>query len=99
MTAAGWVGIALLAAGVVAIVVEAALAGIWARRVSQRARELSLRAESGRALIAADVERLQQALAETAVLWRPYQRALRWLRHPLAVALLRSYSQRRAASR
>ncbi len=30
-------------------------------------------------------------------LWRPYRRALRWLRHPLVLALLGSYRRRMAA--
>jgi len=46
-----------------------------------------------------DVERLRAALAETEVLWRPYRRLLRWLRHPLAIALMQSYARRRASVR
>ena len=53
--------------------------------------------ERGR--IEADIERLRLALAETEVLWQPYGRLLRWLRHPIAIALLQSYARRRVRVR
>jgi len=89
----------MLGAGALAIVVEGSLAAVWGRRVSRRAREVSRRTEAELALVNRDLEHVRAAMAETAVLWQPYGRLLRWLRHPLAVALLRSYSRRRAALR
>jgi hypothetical protein len=89
----------MLGGGVLAIIVEGTLAAIWGRRISARAQELSRRTESQVLLIRADVERLSRALAETEILWQPYRRVLRWLRHPVTVALLRSYSRHRATSR
>jgi hypothetical protein len=85
-------------AGVLAIVVELGLVAIWGLALGRRARVLSERIESERSQIRADVERLRQAIEEMRVLWRPYRRILRWLRHPLVVALLGSY-RRRMASR
>jgi hypothetical protein len=93
------IGVWLLVAGVGAIVVEGALAGLWSVRLVKRARSLSERLTSEQAQLQADLERLRAALAETQVLWRPYRRALRWLRHPIAIALLQSYARRRAAGR
>jgi len=93
------VGVWLLVAGVGAIVVEGALAGLWSVRLVKRSRSLSERLTSEQAQLQADLERLRAALAETQVLWRPYRRALRWLRHPIAIALLQSYARRRAAGR
>jgi len=36
-------------------------------------------------------------MAETQALWQPYAGLLRWLRHPLTIALIQSYARRRAA--
>ena len=94
-----WIGVWLLIVGTAAIVVEGALAGLWSVRLVKRSRSLSERLTSEQAQLQADLERLRAALAETQVLWRPYRRALRWLRHPIAIALLQSYARRRAAGR
>ena len=93
------IGIALLVAGIVAIVVECALAAVWSWRVSTRARALSERLASEQGRLQADVERLRQAMAETEALWQPYARLIRWVRHPLTIALIQSYARRRAAAR
>ena len=93
------IGIALLVVGIVAIVVEGALAAIWSLRVSRRARALSLRLTNEQGRLQDDVERLRFALAETEALWQPYATLLRWLRHPLTIALIQSYVRRRAAAR
>jgi hypothetical protein len=93
----GWIGVWLLVAGGVAIVVEAALMGIWTAAVAKRSRTLAHRLESERAQIQANVDRLRLALEEMQVLWQPYRRVLRWLRHPLVVALIASYRRRWAA--
>ena len=96
MTPLGWIGVWLLVAGVVAIVVEAVLAAVWGMAVAKRTRALQERIETERGMIEADLKRLQDALEETRRLWRPFRRALRWLRHPLTIALMQSYAGRRA---
>ena len=93
----GTIGIWLLVAGGLAVVVELALVAIWGLALRRRARALSESMESERSQIRADVERLRQAIQEMKVLWRPYRRVLRWLRHPLVIALLGSYRRRMAA--
>jgi uncharacterized protein YlxW (UPF0749 family) len=95
----GLVGIWLLVAGVVAIAVEAAVAAVWSIRVSRKAAALSAKLAEERGRLQADVERLQASVAEMEALWRPYGRLLRWLRHPITIALLQSYARRRAAAR
>ena len=49
--------------------------------------------------IPATLLELRSALEETRRLWKPYRRALRWLRHPITIALLQSYARRRAVIR
>ena len=99
MTPPAWLGDVLLGVGVVAIVIEGTLAAVWGRRISRRAAELNRRTQSEVALIQADVERLRMALEESRVLWQPYRRMLRWLLHPLTVALFQSLARRRTAPR
>lgn len=94
-----WIGIWLLVIGVVLIVLEFALAGIWTARLARRARELSRRLATEQAAIQADIGRLRGAMAETQLLWQPYARVLRILNHPLVAALLQSYARRRGAAR
>jgi len=93
------IGIVLLVVGVVAIALEGALAAAWSFRLSRRAQALSERLADERGRLQSDVERLRLAMAETQALWRPYGRLLRWLRHPLTIALIQSYARRRAAVR
>ena len=93
----GTIGVWLLVAGALAIIIEMALVAVWGARMSRRSRALAERTESERILIQADVERLKRAIEETRMLWRPYRRILRWLRHPLVVALIGSYRRRMAA--
>jgi hypothetical protein len=50
-------------------------------------------------LLKTDMDQMMAQLEVTAVLWQPYGRALRWLRHPLAIALLESFVRRRATAR
>ena len=95
----GLIGIALLVIGVVAIAVEGALAAVWTLRLSRRARALSERLADEQSRLQSDLSRLRLALAQTEALWQPYGRLLRWLRHPIAIALLQSYARRRAAAR
>jgi hypothetical protein len=95
----GLIGIWLLVACVVVIAVETTLAAVWGLRIARRVSALSDRLADERGRLQADVERLRLAVAEMEVLWQPYGRLLRWIRHPLAIALLQSYARRRAAAR
>jgi hypothetical protein len=95
----GWIGIWLLVIGAVAVIAELALMGLWTVRLARRSRRLSEQLAAEQARMQADVERLQAAIAETRALWRPYRRLLRWLRHPIAIALIQSYARRRVAPR
>jgi len=90
----GTIGMWLLVAGAVAIAIEMVLVAVWSVAVSRRMRALTASIESERSEAQADLERLKLAIEETKRLWRPYRRALRWLRHPLVLALLGSYRRR-----
>jgi uncharacterized membrane protein YcjF (UPF0283 family) len=95
----GWIGIWLLVIGAVAVIAELALMVLWTARLVRKSRRLSERLQADQARMQADVERLQAAIAETRALWQPYRRLLRWLRHPIAIALIQSYARRRVAPR
>ena len=95
----GWVGIWLLVASTIAVVVELAVIGLWSARLARRSRVVSERLMAEQARLQADLDRLQASLAETQTLWQPYGRLLKWLRHPIAIALLQSYMRRRATAR
>ena len=99
MTPLGWIGVWLLVVSAVAVVLEGALVGIWALRLTRRGKLLSQRLAEEQRLIEADIARLNAALAETEVLWQPYARLLRVLRHPLVIALIQSFARGRAAAR
>jgi len=92
----GTIGIWLLAAAVIAIIVELTLMSFWGLAMGRRMQALSQRLASQRAEIEADVEKLRRAIEETRALWQPYKRVLRWVRHPLVLALLGSYRRRMA---
>jgi hypothetical protein len=94
VTTLGWVGVGLLTAAGLAIVVEGVLAAIWARAVARRSLTLAELLNSERGMLESDLERLRLAIEETQRLWRPYRTALRWLGHPLTIALWRSYRRR-----
>jgi hypothetical protein len=94
VTTLGWVGIGLLVAAGLAIVVEGALAAVWGAAVAKRALKLSELLNTERGLLESDLEKLRLAMEETRRLWRPYSVALRWLGHPLTIALLQSYRRR-----
>jgi len=97
MNQLAWYGVWLLIGSAAVIVVEVALVGVWSLRLSRRARALAVLVQDERGLIEADLARLRAAIQETRTLWRPYARVLRWLRHPLVVALIGSYRRRWAA--
>lgn len=90
------IGIWMLVAAVLAIVVELILMAVWGLAMGRRMQALSQGLSIRRAEIQADVDKLKRAIEETRALWRPYRRALRWLRHPLVLALLGSYRRRMA---
>jgi len=95
----GWIGVWLLVVCVVAIVVEGVVVALWSVAMAKRTTVLSEQLQTERGLIEEDVKRLRAAIEETTRLWKPYRRALRWLRHPITIALLQSYSRRRAVIR
>jgi hypothetical protein len=97
VTQLGWFGVWLLVASVVVIVLEAVLLAVWGRAAANRSRALQERIETERGLIEADLKLLKDAMDETRRLWKPYRRVLRWLRHPLTIALIQSYAGRRAS--
>ncbi len=99
MTDLSWIGVWLLIVGAVAIVLEGAVAAMLTVRIARRAQFLKARLKSEQAQLQSAVERLNQALAETQVLSQPYRGLLRWLRHPLTIALMQSFARRRAAAR
>ncbi len=92
-------GIWLLVGSVVVIVIELAVISIWAMRLARRARALAVVLMTERGLVEADVARLRATVEETRRLWRPYERVIRMLRHPLLIALVGSYRRRWAARR
>jgi hypothetical protein len=92
-------GIWLLVIGAAAVVVELAVMSLWSARLARRSREVSERLMAEQVQLRPDVERLQASIAETRALWQPYRRLLRWLQHPIAIALIQSYVRRRAAAR
>ena len=94
MTQAGWIGVWLLIGSSAVIVVELAVMSVWGVRLGRRARSLAAVMQTQQGLIQADLERMRLLMEETRVLWRPYRRVLRWLRHPLVVALIGSYRRR-----
>ena len=95
----GVIGVWLLVVSLVAIVIEGVVAAAWSLRLERRAAALQVRLQDEQGRLQSDIERLRLALAETVVLWQPYARLLRWLRHPLTIALLQSLAPRRAAAR
>jgi hypothetical protein len=94
VTTYGWAGVALLVAAGLAILIEGAVASVWGLRLSRRAATVAGRLQAERGLLEADLEKLRLAIAETRRLWRPYRIALRWLGHPLTIALWQSYRRR-----
>ena len=99
MTDLGWIGVWLLVASSAAILFEGAAMAVLGVRISRRGRVLSARLMGEQAEIRGGVERLNASLTEMEVLWQPYRRVLRLVRHPLAIALMQSFARRRAAAR
>jgi hypothetical protein len=97
VTELGWIGVWLLVAAGLAILLELTLMAVWGLAVGKHARLLAEGLETERGLIESDLKRLRLAIEETERLWQPYREALRWLRHPLVIALLQSYRRRATA--
>jgi hypothetical protein len=93
----GWIGVWLLVISGAAVVVELAIMGAWSFRLARRSQLLSQSLMAQQAALEADAERLETSIAQMSELWKPYARLLRWLQHPIAIALIRSYAGRRAA--
>lgn len=94
MTTLGWVGVGLLAAAGLAILVEMALAAVWGTALAKRTLKLTERLNTERGLLESELEKLRLAMEDTQRLWRPYHTVLRWLGHPLTIALWQSYRRR-----
>ena len=90
----GLVGIGLLIAAGLAIVVEGVLLALWASSMAKRTQAIVENLNTQRGLIEADLEKLRLAIEETQRLWRPFRTILRWLGHPLTIALWQSYRRR-----
>jgi hypothetical protein len=90
----GTIGTWLLVAGAVAIILELVLVTVWGLAVARRTLALTKMVEAEQAAVRADLERLKQTIEEMERLWQPYRRILRWVRHPLVLALLGSYRRR-----
>ena len=99
MTDLGWIGVWLLVVSVAAILLEGLVAGLLSLRISRRALVLRGRLVSEQSELRAAIARLNESLAEMQVLWQPYRHLLRWLQHPLTIALMQSFARRRVAAR
>lgn len=95
----GWVGIGLLVVAGLAIVVEGVLMAVWATAVAKRTQAIVESLNTERGLLESDEEKLRLGMEEMQRLWRPYQTILRWLGHPLTIALWQSYRRRRGLVR
>jgi hypothetical protein len=94
VTTLGWVGIGLLIAAGLMIVLEMALAAVWGRAVAKGTLALSQLMEAERGMLESDLEKLRLGIEEMQHLWGPYRTILRWLGHPLTIALWQSYRRR-----
>lgn len=99
MTQLGWIGVWLLVFSILAIAVECAVAALWSVRIARKGSQLSARLAAQQAALRSDLERLLASMEDMHVLWQPYRRLLRWLRHPLMLALLQSVLRRRSSAR
>ena len=92
-----WVGVWLLVIAFGLILIEGVLAALWTLRIAKGSRVLNGRLAAEQAQMQAQSARLKAELADMQILWQPYRRLLRLLRHPIALAVLQSYARRRAA--
>lgn len=84
----------LLLFAVAVILLECVVAAVWSVQLARRGRALVFVLNRERELLEADVQRLRATVEETRQLWKPWQRALRWLRHPLVAAVMASLWRR-----
>ena len=98
MTAVGWLGIWMLAAGLVLIGFELALIGPRLLRLQRGALALRSVLEREEVAHSDEVQRLKVVLAELDLRLRPFRRVRRLLLHPLTLALMESYRRRRSVS-
>ena len=91
----GWLGVVMLAAGVVLILLAVlrALPAVLSARRTALALDATLASELG--ALALLVEERRMTMAEIDGLLIPYRRVNRWLSHPLTIALWESYRRRR----
>lgn len=82
--------------GLIAILVELALILPKALRLNRQLGTLVEALDRARVAIESDLAAVGVSHAEVQVLWKPYKRVMRWLSHPLTVALLASYRRRRS---
>lgn len=99
MTWLDWLGVDMVAAGLVAIAIELLLLLPRFLRLTKRLDELTLVFEDDIRLVRDDLRALSEAIAETRTLLAPYRRLRHWLGHPLSLALLASYRRHRRARR
>lgn len=99
MTWLDWLGVDMVAAGLIAIAIELLLLLPRFLRLTKRLDELTLVFEDDLRLVRDDLRALSEAVAETRTLLAPYRRLQRWLGHPLSLALLASYRRQRRARR
>ena len=88
--------LALAGAGGLVIVVELLIAVPLVIRLRRRIAQLSGLVALDAGVAESELLRLQLALADSRRLLLPYRRLLKYLRHPLVIALLASLRRRRA---
>ena len=89
-----WVGGGVALAGLFLIAVEVALIVPRGIRLTKRISQLNLLLAEHLRLSGDELETLQQTRSDMHDLLGPYRRVLRWLRHPITLALLASYRRR-----
>ena len=99
MTWVGWLGIDMLAAGLIAVAVEVLMLLPRLVRLNRRITDLNLLYQESLRLAHDDLQGLSRATAEMQELLRPYRRLQRWLAHPISVALYASYRRRSSRAR
>ena len=95
MNPLGWVGLGLLGLGLVLVVFELFLILSSVLSLRRRALELQRLVLANRVVLEAELAHLRLLASERELMAKPYRRLLRWLTHPLMVALLQSHRRRR----
>ena len=92
------IGIAMVVIGLIAILIEVGLIVPRAIRLNRLLSVLIEAIDEARLAIESDLAQISASGRETHLLWKPYRRILRWLSHPLTVALFASYRRRRTSN-